>query len=110
MSFIKLHTLHKVECDDTNVRFPFVILALFGNAHLLDELNENFDEYASISLLYKRIFKDYRTVGKKIKEFYFQNKKMDNTTKQQVIDVSASICVDKILVWTLLGFVYIKSV
>lgn len=65
------------------------IVAIFGNAHLLQEFNDNFEKVVPISLFYDHA-KDVNGLSKRIREFYFGEKKIDNTTREGVVDVSDS--------------------
>lgn len=55
--------------------------------HLLDELNVNFSRIAPFVFLYDEIATDNDYVTRKIKEFYFENKTITNSSKMELTDV-----------------------
>lgn len=65
------------------------VSAIFGNPHLLQELDENFEKIAPISLFVDHV-KDPAELSRKIREFYFGDKQIDNTTREGVVDVSGN--------------------
>lgn len=54
---------------------------------MIDELNDDFERTVPISLLYDDTSNEIEYVTKKIREFYFGDRKIDNSTRKEVIDV-----------------------
>lgn len=61
---------------------------IFGNPHLVDELDQDFHRVAPISLLYDKTAHNVDFVSDKIREFYFGDRTIDFSTVQEVVDVS----------------------
>ncbi|KAF5307862.1 hypothetical protein FQR65_LT06594 [Abscondita terminalis] len=61
--------------------------AIFGNQHLMHELDEDFNKILPVSLFYKGTCSDQNYVSNKLREFYLGSKKIDNNTRFNVIDL-----------------------
>lgn len=69
----------------------FYFIGIYGNPHLIHSLNKDFNQIAPVSLFYKHNFKNVGEISEKIRNFYFGNKRIDNSTRYDVIDVSIVI-------------------
>lgn len=61
---------------------------LFGNPHLIEEINNDFERTIPISLMYDKTAQNVDEVTKKIKKFYFKNKKITRDYLKDVVNVS----------------------
>lgn len=61
---------------------------IFGNPHLIDELDEKFKEVVPISLLYDETSPKINEVTSQIRNFYFGTSKIDKNSRSEVVDVS----------------------
>lgn len=62
-------------------------VGIFANNYLLGDLNDEFDRLVPISLLYDKTSNDVDATTRKIKQFYFNNEPLDETSQSKVIDV-----------------------
>lgn len=62
-------------------------VGIFANKYLLGDLNDEFDRLVPISLLYDKTSNDVASTTSKIKQFYFNNEPVDETSESKVIDV-----------------------
>ncbi|KAF5288891.1 hypothetical protein FQA39_LY03770 [Lamprigera yunnana] len=58
--------------------------AVYGNPHLVNDLDKNFNKLAPITLIYKD---DSDCLSNEIRKFYFEENKIDNTTRYNAIDM-----------------------
>lgn len=68
-----------------------VISGIFGNPHLVEELDKDFDRVVPISLLYDQTANNVDFVSKQIRKFYFGDKKIDESCRQNVTNVNIFI-------------------
>lgn len=61
---------------------------LYGNPHLVEELNDDFNRIAPISLEYDQTAMNVDYCTEKIRKFYFGDNKIDNSSVAKVVDVS----------------------
>ncbi|XP_063931967.1 juvenile hormone esterase-like isoform X2 [Zophobas morio] len=60
---------------------------IFGNPHLIDELEEKFHEVVPVSLLYDEISPQVRLVTDRIRDFYFGGAKLNTSSRPDVVDM-----------------------
>lgn len=60
---------------------------IFGNPHLIDEINKDFDRVIPISLMYDKTAKDIKQITKRIKHFYFHDMDITNSSKRELVHV-----------------------
>lgn len=77
---------------------------LFGNPHLIDEINNEFERVIPISLMYDKTAKNVDEITEKIKQFYFKNKKLTKNSVKDVVNVSSCNCVIRFLIKELLYY------
>jgi carboxylesterase type B len=63
---------------------------IFGNPHLIGELDEKFEQVVPISLLYDETSPQSELVTSQIKNFYFGGGTIDNSSRGDVVDVSTT--------------------
>lgn len=68
----------------------FHILDIYNDPKLVKELNEDFERLSPYLFVYHKNSAN-KDVGKKIREFYFGNKQIDGSTKDEVTNVLVSI-------------------
>ncbi|KAF2901295.1 hypothetical protein ILUMI_04893, partial [Ignelater luminosus] len=61
--------------------------AIYGNPHLVEDLDKDFNRVVSISLFYNETATNTDFIGKQIRKFYFGDKKIDNSTRFNVVDM-----------------------
>lgn len=72
-----------INTDDGTLRAA----AIFGNPHLVKELNNEFERVVPISLFVDHV-RDPAALSRQIRKYYFGDKRIDNSTRQGVVDVS----------------------
>ncbi|CAH0557951.1 unnamed protein product [Brassicogethes aeneus] len=60
---------------------------IFGNPHLLDEINQDFDRVIPISLMYDKTAKDIKGITQRIKHFYFNDMPVSNSSKKEIVNM-----------------------
>lgn len=75
---------------------------LVANPHLLEELDEDFNTLVPMSLEYEEYTDEIEDVTKKIREFYFGNKKLDESVKNELVNVSTILVTYLIMLTTFL--------
>lgn len=65
---------------------------MFENADTIQELDENFNKLVPLSLMYDKIVNNTNSVTKKLKEYYFNNEKLDKSKIYDLIHVREKIC------------------
>lgn len=63
---------------------------MFENPHTIEQFDEGFNKLAPLSLMYDKIVDDADAVTKKLKEFYFNNEKLDKSKIMDLIHVRGS--------------------
>ncbi|KAI7815485.1 carboxylesterase, partial [Rhyzopertha dominica] len=57
---------------------------IYSKPSLIQELNDDFDKIAPITLFYGRTSEDVEYITKKVREYYFGDRQIDNSTKDEV--------------------------
>lgn len=61
--------------------------SIFGVPNLLEEFDKNFDRIVPISLLYDLTCEEQTKITKQIRQFYFGESKINNSSREQVTNV-----------------------
>ncbi|XP_031345677.1 venom carboxylesterase-6-like isoform X2 [Photinus pyralis] len=69
--------------EDGALRAP----GIFGNAHLMEDLDKNFHKILPISLFYKEACTSSDYISNQLRKFYLGNKKVDNSSRQAITDL-----------------------
>lgn len=80
--FAQIPYINGITTDDGALKSP----TIYNNNSLVERLNKEFDHVAPMVLHYDH-HPSSKKISAKIKEFYFQNRDIDNTTKAEVTDV-----------------------
>lgn len=65
--------------------------AVMNNATLRDDINKNFDKVAPIAFIYERDTENSKTISKSLRNFYFADAQVDNSTLSNLARVSLRV-------------------
>lgn len=72
---------------------------MFERTHLIDEFNGNFTRLAPFVFFYEEIATDKDHVTRRIKDFYFKNNTITNSSQTELTDVSLLYSTSNIIIF-----------
>lgn len=64
-----------------------LFLAVINNSTLQEEINKNFEKVAPIAFIYERDTDNSKTISKSLKNFYFSEGAIDNSSLSNLVKV-----------------------